>query len=236
MSRLTKYDHLPEFVRRRVCPGNYPVAREHPSRQLLEVQAIIKKLDPAEIRQPTWLEIADVAVELATDDWPWLHSKPDIVEVFYRPPWLPLRHDSRSLYLPWINEFREEAEKQLRRHYAYHHVYAMRCQRWRRAHPRPRGWAWTRQPLKHAIPPPRKRIYRPPGEEYPDSVSPPVPTHPACSSNRPGWREKEILLCYDWLFGNEIVVRPYTDGLAKLCEPALQRAERPVAPFDMKLG
>lgn len=88
MSRLTKYDHLPEFVRRRLQPGNsYPLAREHPSRRLQGIRVVMEKLDPAEMQQPTQVEIAELAIELATEEWPWIHQKFEAIQAFHFPPW-----------------------------------------------------------------------------------------------------------------------------------------------------
>jgi len=188
---------------------------------------MMKKLDPAMIQQPTQVEITELAIEFATGEWTWIHQRLDVVELFYYPPWAEPPPDGRSLYLPWINKWREEAEKELREHYAYYHVMNIRRQRWLRAYPEPRGWAWTKKKLKHEIPAPRKRIYRPPDRDgFPDAVppspslgevgppelwcpgpSPPLPPWPRESSaKRPGRREHEGPRFRVWLFDNGIVV------------------------------
>ena len=151
-------------------------------------------------RQPTPEEIADFAIGLAMEDAEFaehagMGSK--IRELFHWPAWATPCQDHRQPLLPFVEKFKKKAEEELRRHYQYYHALELRQTRWRRAHPRPRGWAWTRKPLKHAVPPPRRRLFRPPELAYPDRGAPPPPPSPDGSPQRPGWRERERLLWYD---------------------------------------
>ncbi len=198
---------------------------------VLAIQHMMTKLDQAEVKKPTRLEIAEYAIELARYDKHLGGVAPRIAEVFRWPPWATPCQDERSVILPLVEKYTKQAEEELRQHYLHHHALSIRRQRWLRAHPQPRIRGWTRQPLRNAAPVPRKRIFRPPDRAgFPDALSPPVPTAPETSTKRPGWRESEGLLCYGLLFGNGIVIRPYTDGLDKSCEPAFQRAETAGSP------
>ena len=164
--------------------------------------------DPAQTRDrpgcrlPTSEEIADFAVELAREKYD-LGQR--MVELFHWPAWTTPCQDPRRLFLPIVEKYKKMAEEMLRRHYEYYYDLEIRRKRWLRAHPRPRGWTWTRKPLKHAVPPPRRRLFRPPELAYPDRGAPPPTPTPDGSPQRPGWRERERLLCYSRLFDNKIV-------------------------------
>ena len=154
-------------------------------------------------RRPTLEEIADFAVELAREKYD-LGQR--MVELFHWPVWAGPCKDPRYLFLPIVEQYKKMAEEMLRSHYEYYYDLEVQRQRWLRAHPRPRGWTWTEKPLKCAVPPPRRRLFRVPELAYPDRGSPPPPPTPDGSPQRPGWRERERLLCFSWLFDNQIAI------------------------------
>ena len=162
-----------------------------------------KKRERPGCRRPGAEEIANLAVELAREE----HDLGQrMAELFHWPAWAAPCADPRRLFLPIVEKFKKMAEETLRRHYEYYYDMAVRRQRRLRARPRPRGWTWTRKPLKRAVPPPRRRLFRPPELAYPDRGAPPPPPAPDGFPKRPGWRERERLLCFSWLFDNQIVL------------------------------
>lgn len=166
---------------------------------------LAKKLDPDGIRQPTREEIGHMAFDLSREDY---ELDAAMEELFFWPDGADPCRDCRCLFLPILEGYWKRAEQSLRRHYAYYHALDCLRKRWLRDHPVPRGWAWSRQSLKNAIPPPRRRnyVYRPPELSAPSGLSPPERPPPDIPSKRPGRREKEILLCFSWLSDNRIAV------------------------------
>lgn len=165
-------------------------------RRIAAIRNLAKK-QAAAARQPTREEIIDLAITLAGEE----HDLgPPLVELFHWPASAAPCQDPRRLFMPVVEKFKKKAAETLRRHYQYYHALELRRKRGLRAHPRPRGWAWTQKPLKHAVPPPKGRPYFPPGQEYPTGASPPIPPALRASPNRPGRRETERLLCFAWLF------------------------------------
>ena len=169
-------------------------------RKSVAVRTLVKKQDVAACRQPTFAEVADFAVQLAREDG--YEMEWQLTDLFHWPAYATPCRDQRSVLLPMVEKYKKKAAEMLRQHYAYYHAMEIRRARWLRAHPRPRGWTWTRKPLRHAVPPTRHRIFRPPMVAYPDRGAPPPPPTPDGSPKRPGWREREVLLCYTWLFDN----------------------------------
>ena len=157
-------------------------------------------------RGPTAQEVREYAIALAREDEKLKPYMKPMLDLFHWPAWASPCADPRKLVLPIVQKFMKQAEEELRSHYEYYYDLEVRRKRWLRAHPRPRGWVWTRRPLKQAIPPPRRRDFLPPMVAYPDRGSPPPPPVPDGSPKRPGWRERERLLCFSWLFGNKRVV------------------------------
>ncbi len=199
------------------------------SQWLLAIRHMMTKLDPAGVQKPTRTEIADRAIDLARYDRHLGGVAPRIAEVFHWPPWATPCQDERSTILPLVEKYKKQAEEELFRHYLYHHALAIRRQRWLRAHPQPQIRGWTRQPLKHAAPVPRKRIFRLPDRDgFPDALSPPLPPMPLeavgpppgawfsgaspplptwpreSSAKRPGRREQEGPRFRVWLIDNQI--------------------------------
>jgi hypothetical protein len=158
------------------------------------------------VRASTRREVDDFALRLAREEFDRFDIGPQLAELFHWPASAAPCMDPRKLFLPFVEMYRKKAAAMLREHSVYYHALDIRRKRWLRAHPKPRTWSWTQKPLKHATPPPKKGMYRPPDlDEYPDCPSPPPPAAED-PSKRPGRRETERILCYDWLFGNGIVV------------------------------
>ncbi len=166
---------------------------------VLAIEDMMSKLDPAEVKKPTREEIADYAIGLARENPRLGGVAPRIEEVFHWPPWATPCQDERSIILPLVEKYKKQAEEALRQHYLYHHALTIRRQRWLRAHPPPQIRGWTKKPLQHPAPVPRKRIFRPPDRDgFPDAVSPPPLPSPEISAKRPGWRERRsssVMIC-----------------------------------------
>ena len=180
--------------------------RRDPAERLAERERV-KAKRTGECRQPTFAEIADLALDLAREDRALTSRIGDLgpwaVQFFFRRAGAPPCTDPRGILLqPFIARFTAEAEERLHRHYEYYHFLDLKRKRWLRAHPRPRRWIWTRKPLKHAVPPPRRRMFHPPGTARPDRGRPPPPPFPEGSPKHPCRWRRETLLCYDSFFGN----------------------------------